>query len=36
MVKVKSYGHIWGLMFNRYVHFSFHGNQTIFSREYQA
>ena len=27
----QSYGHIWGLEFNRYVCFSFHGNQTIVS-----
>ena len=30
MVKVKPIGHIWGLEFNRYACFSFHGNQTIF------
>ena len=30
MVKVKPIGHIWGLQFNRYVCFSFRGNQTIF------
>ena len=30
MAKVKTDGHIWGLEFNRYVCFSFHGNWTIF------
>ena len=30
MVKVKPIGHIWGLEFNRYVCFSFRGNQTTF------
>ena len=30
MDKVKSYGHIWGLEFNRYVCFLFRGNRTIF------
>ena len=30
MVKIKPIGNIWGLEFNRYVCFSFHGNQTIF------
>ena len=30
MAKVKPDGHIWGLESNRYVCFSFHGNQTIF------
>ena len=30
MAKVKSDGHIWALEFNRYVCFSFRGNQTIF------
>ena len=30
MVKVKPIGHIWGLEFNRYVRFSFRGNQTFF------
>ena len=30
MVKVKPIGHIWGLEFNRYVCFSFHGNRTTF------
>ena len=30
MTKVKPDGHIWGLEFNEYVCFSFHGNQTIF------
>ena len=30
MAKVKSEGHIWGLEFNRYVCFSFHGNWTLF------
>ena len=29
MAKVKPDGHIWGLQFNRYVWFSFHGNRTI-------
>ena len=29
-VKVKPYGHIWGLEFNRCVCFSFRGNRTIF------
>ena len=33
MSKVKSDGHIWGLEFNRYVCFSFRGNQTIFGRD---
>ena len=28
---LQSHGHIWGLEFNRYVCFSFRGNQTIFS-----
>ena len=30
MAKVKPYGHIWALEFNRYVCFSFRGNRTIF------
>ena len=30
MAKVKPDGHIWGLEVNRYVYFSFRGNQTIF------
>ena len=30
MAKVKTDGHIWALEFNRYVCFSFRGNQTIF------
>ena len=30
MVKVKSISHIWGLEFNLYVCFLFHGNRTIF------
>ena len=30
MVKVKPDGHIWAQQFNRYVCFSFRGNQTIF------
>ena len=30
MVKVKPIGHIWGLEFNRYVCFSFRGNQATF------
>ena len=30
MAKVKPDGHIWSLEFNRYVCFSFRGNQTIF------
>ena len=30
MAKVKHDGHIWALEFNRYVCFSFRGNQTIF------
>ena len=30
MAKVKPIGHIWGLEFNRYVCFSFHGNRTTF------
>ena len=30
MAKVKPDGHIWALEFNRYVCFSFCGNQTIF------
>ena len=30
MVKVKPTGHIWGLGFDRYVCFSFHGNGTTF------
>ena len=30
MAKVKPNGHIWGLVFNRCVWFSFHGNRTIF------
>ena len=30
MAKVKPNGHIWALEFNRYVCFSFRGNQTIF------
>ena len=29
MAKVKPDGHIWALEFNRYVCFSFRGNQTI-------
>ena len=29
IAKVKPDGHIWGLEFNRYVCFSFHGNRTI-------
>ena len=33
MAKVKSDGHIWGLEFNRYVCFLFHGNRTIFGRD---
>ena len=33
MVKVKSYGHIWGSDFNRYVCFLFRGNGTIFGRD---
>ena len=32
MVKVKPDGHIWALEFNRYVCFSFRGNQTILLR----
>ena len=31
MAKFKPNGHIWGLEFNRYVCFSFRGNQTIFT-----
>ena len=30
MAKDKPDGHIWALEFNRYVHFSFRGNRTIF------
>ena len=30
MAKVKPDGHIWGLKFNQYACFSFHGNRTIF------
>ena len=30
MVKVKPIGHIWGLESNRFVYFSFRGNQTTF------
>ena len=30
MVKFRPIGHIWGLEFNRYVCFSFHGNRTTF------
>ena len=30
MAKVKPDGHIWALVFNRYVCFSFRGNRTIF------
>ena len=30
LAKAKPNGHIWGLEFNRYVCFSFRGNQTIF------
>ena len=30
LAKVKPIGHIWGLEFNRYVCFSFHGNRTTF------
>ena len=30
MAKVKTYGPIWALKFNRYVCISFHGNRTIF------
>ena len=30
MVKVNPIGHIWGLEFNRYVCFLFHGNRTTF------
>ena len=33
MVKVKPIGHLWSLEFNRYVCFSFRGNQTIFGRD---
>ena len=33
MTKVKSDGHIWGLELNRYLHFSFCGNWTIFGRD---
>ena len=33
MAKVKSYGHIWGLEYNRYVCFLFCGNRTIFGRD---
>ena len=33
MVKVKPIGHIWGLELNRYVCFSFHGNQTTFDQD---
>ena len=33
MAKVKPDGHIWGLDFNRYVCFSFHGNRTILGRD---
>ena len=35
MVKVKPIGHLWGLEFNRYVCFSFRGNQTIFAEIWQ-
>ena len=34
MAKVKPIGHIWGLKFNQYVWFLFHGNQTIFWLRY--
>ena len=34
MAKVKSGGHIWGLECNRYVCFSFRGNQTTFWLRY--
>ena len=34
MVMVKPDGHIWALEFNRYVCFSFRGNQTIFRPRY--
>ena len=30
MAKVKPYGHIWALEFNRYICFSFRCNRTIF------
>ena len=33
MAKVKSFGHIWGLEFNQYVCFLFHGNRNIFDRD---
>ena len=33
MTKVKPDGHIWNLVFNQYVCFSFHGNWTIFGRD---
>ena len=33
-VRVKPYDHIWGLEFNQYVCFLFHGNQTIFWLRY--
>ena len=31
ITKVKHIGHIWGLVFNRYVCFSFHDNRTTFA-----
>ena len=31
MTKAKTNGYIWGLVFNRYIHFSFHGNRIILS-----
>ena len=34
MAKVKPDGHIWGLVINRYVCFSFRGNRTIFLLRY--
>ena len=33
MAKVRPDGQIWGLNFNRYIRFSFRGNQTIFDRD---
>ena len=33
MARVKSDGHIWGLKFNRYACFWFHGNLTILDRD---
>ena len=33
MAKVKTDSHIWSLLFNRYLHFIFHGNWIILSKD---